>query len=141
MGKKKQWIAGVLEISLRTIQRYARHLLMFDVVGGSKPTRRGGRPSNITEADGDALLDYMLDAGWLYHDEIVVWLNVERGVVTTVSSTKRLLKSRGWSRATIQRIGFGQSEELREAWRGDMRNYVAEDIVFLDESIFNEKTG
>lgn len=83
----------------------------------------------------------MLDAGWLYHDEMVVWLHVERGITVTVSSTKRLLNRRGWSRATIQRIGYGRSEELREAWRADMRNYVAEDIVFLDESIFNEKMG
>lgn len=141
MGKDKEWIAGVLQVSVRTVQRYTRRLLMFGEMGGSKPVRSGGRPSKITTADGDALLEYMLDVGWLYHDEIVVWLNIERNVTVSVGSTKRLFKKRGWSRAVIRRTAFARSEELREAWRNDMRNYVAEDLIFLDESIFNEKTG
>jgi DDE superfamily endonuclease len=35
---------------------------------------------------------------------------------------------------------FGR-QELREAYIEEMKKYIAEDLVFLDEAIFNEKTG
>ena len=34
-----------------------------------------------------------------------------------------------------------RSETLRRAYLDDIRRFVAEDLIFLDESIFNEKTG
>jgi hypothetical protein len=36
---------------------------------------------------------------------------------------------------------LSRSEELREAYIEEMKKYAAEDLVFLDEAIFNEKTG
>jgi transposase len=57
------------------------------------------------------------------------------------STISRLLKKNKWPRKELQRISLGRSEELREAYRNDMRRFVADDLVFLDESIFNEKTG
>lgn len=95
LGVKKEMIASYLKVSLRTVQRWTRHLLMFGNVGGEEPVRRLGRPSKLTIADGDALLDQLLDYGWLYHDEMVTWLRFERGVTISVGSTKRLLKKRG----------------------------------------------
>ena len=41
----------------------------------------------------------------------------------------------------LQRISLEWSEELHRAWKMKMRQFAAEDLVFLDESIFNEKTG
>lgn len=102
LGEKKDWIADVLKISTRSVQRYARHLLMFGDMAGPPRIRRDGRPSKITVADGDALLDHMLDFGWLDHNEMTAWLNVERGTLISVSSTKRLVKKRGWSRVTLR---------------------------------------
>lgn len=34
-----------------------------------------------------------------------------------------------------------RSETLRRAYLDDIRRFVAEDLIFLDESIFNEETG
>ena len=34
-----------------------------------------------------------------------------------------------------------RSETLRRAYLDEIRRFVAEDLIFLDESIFNEKTG
>ena len=39
------------------------------------------------------------------------------------------------------RISLGRSDELRRGWKEEMRQLAAEDLVFLDGSIFNEKTG
>jgi transposase len=52
-----------------------------------------------------------------------------------------MLKRQKWTRKKLQRISLGRSEDLRQGWREEMRQYVAEDLVFFDESIFNEKTG
>jgi len=34
-----------------------------------------------------------------------------------------------------------RNKELRELYRSNIRRFSADDLVFLDESIFNEKTG
>jgi transposase len=41
----------------------------------------------------------------------------------------------------LRRISLDRSEELRQAYRDEMRHFVADNLIFLDESIFNEKTG
>jgi len=33
------------------------------------------------------------------------------------------------------------TQDLREAYIEEMKKYAADDLVFLDEAIFNEKTG
>ena len=38
-------------------------------------------------------------------------------------------------------ISFDHSDELRQGWKQEMQHIAAKDLVFLDESIFNEKTG
>ena len=39
------------------------------------------------------------------------------------------------------RISMNRSETLRRAYLDNIRRFVAEDLIFLDGSIFNEKTG
>ncbi|KAF2177744.1 hypothetical protein K469DRAFT_602077, partial [Zopfia rhizophila CBS 207.26] len=48
-----------------------------------------------------------------------------------------LLKKRGWTLYTLRFFSFNRNEKLREAYR----HYVTNDIVFLNESLFNKKTG
>jgi hypothetical protein len=52
-----------------------------------------------------------------------------------------MLKKEGWSRKTLRVISLGRCEDLRDDYRRVMAQYNAEDLVFIDESIFNEKTG
>jgi hypothetical protein len=91
--------------------------------------------------DQKALLNWLLHEGWRYQDEMVYWLWYERGVLVSQSTISRVLKHNGWSRKELRRISLGRSEELCQAYRDEMRHFVADDLVFLDESIFNEKTG
>ncbi|KAF9730160.1 hypothetical protein PMIN01_12093 [Paraphaeosphaeria minitans] len=72
---------------------------------------------------------------------MVWWLSVERGIFITQSTISRLLKREGWGRKTLRPYAIDRNEELRGYYRDSMRRYAAEDVVFLDESIFNEKTG
>lgn len=41
----------------------------------------------------------------------------------------------------MKRISQGRCEALRRSYLEDIQQFSAEDIVFIDESIFNEKTG
>jgi transposase len=100
-----------------------------------------GAPSKITDADAEALFEELIRSGWLYQDEIVHWLQVERGVKVTQATISRFLKSMKWSRRTLRPYSINRNEDLRDSYRRTMRNFAAEDLVFLDEAIFNEKTG
>jgi hypothetical protein len=76
----------------------------------------------------------------MMHDEISFWLAVECDVFVSRSTVCRLLKRNKWTRKNIARLSLSRSEELREAYIEEMKKYTAEDLVFLDGAIFNEKT-
>ena len=103
--------------------------------------RKLGRPRKLTSTDEEAVLELLLVEGWCCQDEIVFWLWCERGMLVSRSTISRMLKRRKWTRKELRRISLGRSEDLRRGWREEMQQYVAEDLVFFDESIFNEKTG
>jgi hypothetical protein len=52
-----------------------------------------------------------------------------------------MFKRNGWSRKKLCCILLHLSEELCQAYLDEMRHFVADDLVFLDKFIFNEKTG
>ena len=100
-----------------------------------------GRPRSLTVADKDALLEWLLHEPWRQQYEIVHWLKEERGVTTSQPTVLCVLKRNKWSRKEFQRISRDRSEQLRLRWRQDISRFIAEQLVFLDESIFNEKSG
>jgi transposase len=77
----------------------------------------------------------------MMQDEMVHWLELERGVSVSRSTVCRLLKAEGWTHREIKRISRTQNQELRTLYKQRMRRYPAEDVIHLDESIFNEATG
>src|SRR5436309_1825917 len=87
------------------------------------------------------MLQLLLSEGWLHQDEIIFWLWCERAALVSQSTISWMLKRWKWTRKELRRISLGRSEDLRRGWREEMRQYVAEDLVFFDESIFNEKMG
>lgn len=100
-----------------------------------------GKPSKIQPDDGAALFTELVRSGWLYHDEIVSWLAMERGVFVSRPTVSRYLKKMRWTRHTLRPFSIARNEELREGYLRIMSQYVQEQLVFIDESIFNEKTG
>ena len=140
LGWRPDAIAEECNVGLRTVYRIEENLFRYGSI--VKPRYRMlGLPSKCTEADKNALFEWLLREGWRHQDEMVYWLWHERGVYVSQSTISRLLKKKKWTRKELRRISLGRSEELREAYRNDMRRFVADDLVFLDESIFNEKTG
>jgi transposase len=140
LGWTPHAIAADCRVSLRTVQRFARNLLQYGSIR-VPAIRKLGRPRRLTTADEDAVLEMLLSEGWRQQEEIVFWLWCERGVLVHRSTVSRMLKRRKWTQKELRRISLGRSDELRQNWKEEMRQYAAEDLVFFDESIFNEKTG
>ena len=140
LGWSPHHIAVECRVSLTTIWRYTTNLLSFGSIRAPS-LRHLGRPRKLTAADEDAVLDLLLREGWRQQDEIVFWLWCERGVLVSRSTVSRILKRRNWTQKELRCISLARSEELRTGYREEMRRYVVQDFVFLDESIFNEKTG
>ena len=130
--------SGVPSLSRHNLAIYDKPPLLRE---HSRAISLSPRPRKLTAADEDAVLDLLLREGWRQQDEIVFWLWCERGVLVSRSTVSRILKRRNWTQKEIRRISLARSEELRTGYREEMRRYVAQDFVFLDESIFNEKTG
>ncbi len=57
------------------------------------------------------------------------------------STISRILKRRRWSNKKGQRVGIRQNDELRLNWVADLLQLTAEQLVFIDETLFNETTG
>jgi len=53
----------------------------------------------------------------------------------------RILKRRRWSNKKGQRVSIRQNDELRLNWVADLLQLTAEQLVFVDETLFNETTG
>jgi len=69
------------------------------------------------------------------------WLEQERDVEVSRFTIAGTLKKRDWNRKELRRISMTQSDAFRDAFLQEMSNFEDRDLVFLDESIFNEKTG
>jgi hypothetical protein len=65
----------------------------------------------------------------------------ERGVEVDQSTISRTFSAKGWNKKTLRLISLNQSEALRDAYREAMSRYTADDLVFINEAIFCEKTG
>ena len=97
--------------------------------------------SKLTEADKNMLLKSLLCEKWKYQDEMIYWLWHEQEVYVSQSTISRVLKQNKWTRKELQCICLNQNENLREAYQDDICQFMTDDLVFLDESIFNKKMG
>jgi transposase len=100
-----------------------------------------GRPPAISDEDAEALFDELVYSGWMYQDEMVRWLAIERDCHVSRSAIQRLLKQRKWSERTLRPFSVNRNEDLRQGYQVRMARYTQEDLCFIDEAIFNKKSG
>src|SRR5436190_3256327 len=60
---------------------------------------------------------------------------------TSIATISRTLKRAKWSRKAVQARAAERSEPLRYAWQGIQKQYNSSQLVFLDKSAANERTG
>jgi len=65
----------------------------------------------------------------------------EFDMLTSPSTIRRVLQTARWSRKAISKRAAERSGPLRTTWQGRQKEWFADQLVFLDESAANERTG
>ena len=124
-----------------TVYRWEQRLQMYRTIGPLPQAQPAGPPFRVTKAAKEALLEYQRRRPWAYQDELAMFLEEEWGINVSQPRICRLLKRSGISRKKGQRVGNMQNSELLDDWQTFMLDIHAEQLVFLDESIFKQQTG
>ena len=104
--------------------------------------RPKGAPRKITKEAEEGLKEYLKEQAYAIEAEMVGYLWEELNIVVHQSTVSRLLKRLRINQKRARRLGDRQNEELRLGWQADMLNLTAEQLVFIEESMFNnEATG
>ena len=140
MGLPVDLIVKRTTVSQAVVYRIRQNLLKFQSARAPR-LRQLGRPKKLTLGDEKALLEHLMGSGWLSQYEMQTWLFLECNVIISQSAISRAIKRNGWMHKKLKLTARGRSEALRDAWRTEMRQYTADQLVFLDESIFKEQTG
>jgi len=139
-GHKIEDIASAINIGRRTAFEWQKNLLRYGSIKAPGEVPRGP-PRKLSVADKKALFEALLQRGWMYLDEMQEFLLEERCVDVTIGRISQVLKAHNWTRKSLKLSSSDRSKELRESYKYDMQAFAADDLVFIDESIFNEKTG
>ena len=128
-------------VPLSTIYRWQKNCRLYG--GPRQPSFYAETPRRraVTAEDEKKLLDWLLNEPWHCQDEMRQWLFNERGVICSQPTISRLIKRNNWSRKMLERVSASRNEELRQQYRELMLDIDSSRLIFLDESIFNEKTG
>jgi len=133
-------IADEVHYCQRTVYYIQENLFMYGSPYRPQFRPKGG-PRKLSATAEDSLIRYIEDQPWALQKEMVWFLWEEWGLYTHRSTISRTLKRRRLNQKNAQRVGHRQNEELRLAWIADLLHVTAEQLVFIDETLFNESTG
>ncbi|KAG9185041.1 hypothetical protein G6011_02988 [Alternaria panax] len=101
-----------------------------------------GRPSTLRDIHRRRLREYLEGRPHAYLEEIKDWLYDEFDIPVSIKLVYRELKKMKWSRKVATKRASEQSDALRRVFRARVQlNYTTEQIVAIDESACNERTG
>lgn len=133
-------IAAEVHCGVSTVYVIQENLFIYG--SPSRPRlRQTGAPRKVSKAAEDDLICWLEEQPWAQQSEMVWYLWEEWGMQVHRSTISRILKRRGWKEKKGHGIGERQDEELRTRWIAELLDIVAEQMVYIDESMFNETTG
>ena len=100
--------------------------------------RLKGGPRKVHRAAEESLMTYLEEQSWAMQKEMVWFLWEEWGLYVSIPTVSRILKRNRLSDKQAQRVGHRQNEELRLAWIASLLDVTAEQLIFIDEIMFNE---
>jgi len=105
-------IANVAGCSARSVKSIRSNIRTFGTA--KAPWNGGGGPRSITPPMLEALREHLFEKPDQYLNEMVVFLWDEFGVLLTVSTISRTLKSIKWSKKQCRRVAKGRNADLRD---------------------------
>jgi hypothetical protein len=87
-------------------------------------------------------MEFVENTPTTYIDEMQQFIYDEYNELeVSIRSIRRVLEREKWSRKVVQARAAERSTPLRLAWQGTQKVYDKDQLVFLDESGANERTG
>ena len=132
-------IAREIFIDLITVYEWQNNLMRYDSVTKSHIFVMSWS-KKLSWQNEMMLLKWLLWNDWHMQDEMIYWLWNECRVMISQSTISYLIHKNKWSRKELWRISLNCSKKLRQWYHEKMSWFAAENLIFLDEFIFNEKT-
>jgi transposase len=106
------------------------------------PCVKRGRPSTLRDIHRRRLREYLNGRPQAYLEEIRDWLLDEFDIPVSIKLVHRELEKMEWSRKIATKKASEQSDALRQVFQARVQlNYTAEQVVAIDKSACNERTG
>ncbi len=115
------------------------NLFMYDSFFRSRFHSKNALQKIFSAAE-DALITYLKQQSWIMQKEMMWFLWKEWELNVHQFMISRILKRRRWSNKKKQRMNIRQNNELRLNWIVDLLQLMTEQLVFVDETLFNETT-
>lgn len=139
-GERVPAIAKAIQVAHRTVYKIQVNLDLYGEPYAPASVVQG-RPRLLLAYQELKLLDFLEDQPTAYLDELQDFLFDEFDLqVSTATVSRTLLRAR-WSRKAVRARAAERSHELRTLWIGRQANWSADQLLFLDESACNERTG
>jgi len=130
-----------LGVARSAIYRIRDNMAIWGAPYPPERSMRSGPDPLLTQDRIQALLAFLEDCPTSYLDEMQQYLFDAFDVTIAVPTIYKYLRSVGWSRKAVRTRASERSEPLRTAFRGIQHQYDADQLVFIDESAANERTG
>ncbi len=123
----------------RTMYSIRENIFMYSSSFKSQFRLKEASCKMFKTAENDLII-YLEDQSWVMQKEMIwyIWkkwdINVHQFMIS------RILKRRRWSNKKEQRVEVRQNDELRLNWIADMLHLIIKQLVFVNESLFNEIT-
>lgn len=139
-GVKNQEIVETRGVHIRALQRWR---MSWEECGEVLAPTIGqrGRPPKLDNLYVEQIQLYYKARPMAYLDEVCWWLYDEYDVQVCEATVWNALKKLNMSRKKTARVARERNHETRAMFYNRMGGYRKEELVFLDESAANERTG
>ena len=87
------------------------------------------------------IIEFLKRRFWLYHDEINFFLNEKWKVKINIFTICKTLKKKTHKSKKKQRFSNKQNDQLRVAWQTNIFDFIAKQLIIIDEIIFKTQTN
>jgi len=109
--------------------------------GRQAAVRTGGQRRVITAEIDTAIHHLLNEYPWFYQDEIAEFLREVFDIDVDQSTVSRALARIKVTRKKLKVEAKQRNAELRTAWQDSLQHYSADQLIFVDESGSDERTG
>jgi len=132
-----QSIADTYKTTLQTIYHHKKR-----VDCNLRVLPRSGGPAKIVTYEMEQSVKLLLDERpWMYQDELTDFLYDAYGVNVARTTVHNVLQRIKFTRKKLKVIAAQQNQELRLDWAFQLQQFTADQIVCVDESGSDERTG